>query len=153
MATLKRIIREIWRTPNQKPAMRDAFVRETCRLLLVSGAAGRASAFLAIEAIEAVRDKAAGICVAEMLRCLPKAPPSLVQGVFICIVEGYEERFAGEMQDVVPLFTLTPAKYVAGAEPNPLDRFGMAAARATRLHPRLRRNLEWANGRFSIWAA
>jgi hypothetical protein len=153
MATMKRIVRELWRPSARNIAARDAFVREFCELLLGAAAEGKISSFLAIEAIEAVRDKAAPICVAQMLRYLPNASAALAQGIFVCIVEGYEERFAGEQQPVVPRFLLAPPRYRKGAIALPLDKFGVAAARTASDVVHLCKNLQWANGRFALWAA
>jgi hypothetical protein len=153
MATVKRIVRELWQPSARNNTVRDAFVRELCEVLLGAAAEGKISSFLAIEAIEAVRDKAAPICVAQMLRFLPNASPALAQGIFVCVVEGYEEEFAGEQQLAVPRFLLAPPRYEPGAIALPLDRFGIAAARAAANDAHLRKNLQWANGRFALWAA
>jgi hypothetical protein len=101
-ATLTRALRTIAPTPK---ARRSEIVRAICDSIFepISGRPDW-SAFLHVEAAEAIRDSFPGDCAHAMGALIGAADDRVQQGFVVCIAEGYEEHFRGRLQSNVPRF-------------------------------------------------
>jgi hypothetical protein len=108
--------------------------------------------FLAIEAMEGIRDKFPEEFGLVMVRMLLAASPQLRQGIFICMSEGYEEDFGGRRQEDVPQFKLvgTAIRFMIPSA-HPLNQFGKRVARLATGDVALRVHLDWMNARLQLW--
>jgi hypothetical protein len=150
MAGVKLVVRALWRTRESLPLRNHrAFIHRLCAALLDVNAA---SAFLRIEAAEAIRDKWTPVCIAEMVHVFPRGSALMRQGIMVCVAEGYEEHYAGELKRSLPFYELNPVRYKPVARRvasqkmlRQLDAFGSALARFARTRP--------ADETFALYAA
>jgi hypothetical protein len=112
------------------------------------------SAFLAIEAVEGVRDKYPREAAIAMGDLLLAAPPNLRQGLFVCTIEGYEERYGGERQPAVPAYVRHDGRLRFETQSaDPLDEFTRKAAALAESDEDMVAHLEWANARWNLWSS
>jgi hypothetical protein len=76
---------------NLPPVSFAAFVRHLCKLVMERVANPRVSAFLTIESMEPIRDKAPAVVAAGMAAFITRAAGRLDPGIAVCICEGVEE--------------------------------------------------------------
>jgi hypothetical protein len=111
------------------------------------------SVFLAIEAIEAIRDKFPKWCAEAMAECVPTAAPPLRIGLFVCLAEGYEEIHAGRLQRHIPRFIATHQGVIfqaTAARTADLDYFGRRVSELPDAGVLLAKETAWANNRWSL---
>lgn len=112
-----------------------------------------ASHFVTVETFEPFRDRYPVFAASLMARMTASATARARQALFVCLVEGYEDSFAGIRQRAVPHFELSgdAPRFVAGA-PHGLDLYGERVCSGENAHE-LRPHMEWANRRLSRWVA
>ncbi|MGH7488431.1 MAG: hypothetical protein ACREMY_22960, partial [bacterium] len=154
MAATKLVLRRFCQSLLAAPeTLRLPAVDYVCRTVVDRTGSNRMpAAFLAIEALEGIRDKFPSEFALVMARMVLTAPPHLRQGVFICVAEGYEEDFRGERQSQVPQFVWHGSR-VRFLSPSlhPLDAFGRRIARLASADVSLRTHLDWMNARLQLW--
>jgi len=108
-----------------------------------------ASHFLTMEMLEPLRDNYSRFTASLMAELIPTLGPRAQQALFVCLVEGYEKKFAGARQAAVPQFVLEEEPRFIGAG-HRLDYFGELICQwegsAELLSP-----MRWANERLRLW--
>jgi hypothetical protein len=135
-------------TKNAETGLRRLFDTIVAKATLPNG-----SVFLAIEAIEAIRDKFPRWCAEAMAERVTGAAPALRIGLFVCLAEGYEEIHAGRLQRRIPRFIATqPGVRFQACTPKTadLDFFGQRIAELSNAGVLLADETEWANKRWTL---
>lgn len=124
LAALRFAFREVCIAAREslKPVAFAAFVRQLCKLLMERVANPRVSAFLTIESMEPIRDKAPADVAAAMAAFVSRAAGRLDPGIAVCICEGVEdgrEPTAAHARENQFYFVRKDQKWLSGSEPRP----------------------------------
>jgi hypothetical protein len=104
------------------PVAFAAFVRQLCKLVMERVANPRVSAFLTIESMEPIRDKAPAEVAAAMAAFVSRVAGRLDPGIAVCICEGVEEGrepTAAHERENQFYFVRKDQKWLSGSVPPP----------------------------------
>jgi hypothetical protein len=156
LAALKLAFKPALELLAREPKLRRPALRAICeRLFLPASRDPGRLIFPRVEAAEAIRDKYPGPCARIMADLVPHVDDRVRQGLFLCLAEGYEEKFDGTIQPRIPRFRHEPGGETSFEVPRgrQLDHFGRLIAAVYPRLPELRPFMAWFNARLAHWQA